>query len=165
MNAKLSLHFCPGWYALLLLHVSYIRRFWGRYGKTLDPWLSSKRIPNETARWQLLTAVEMLKKPTNYHGWRYVKKSRRQVQTRLRRTNSGLRYPSSSIVVSSAIPGTQYQTSHANNTTVSNTCNPAFYYASTCTLCVDPPQARPTKCCGRRSRYNKTCSFYISSRV
>ena len=25
---------------------------------------------------------------------------------------------------------------------------------NTCTLCVDPLQARPTKCCGRRSRYS-----------
>ena len=40
------------------------------------------------------------------------------------------------------------------------------YYASTCTLCVDALQARPTKCCGRRSRYGKTCAFYMySSRI
>ena len=103
--------------------------------------------------------VETMKRPANKPSWMAlcegIKDAR--VSTRLRRANSGLRYPSSSIVVSSAIPGTQYQTSHANNTTVSNTCNPAFYYASTCTLCVEPLQARPTKCCGRRSRYGESC--------
>ena len=30
-----------------------------------------------------------------------------------------------------------------------------------CALCVGPVQARPTKCCGRRSMYGKTCSLYI----
>ena len=79
MNAKLPLHvFRPEWYALLLLHVSCIRRFRGTCGKTyLDPRLSSNRIPNETLRRrQSLTAVETLKKPTNHHGSRYVKKSK-----------------------------------------------------------------------------------------
>ena len=44
-------------------------------------------------------------------------------------------------------------------------CNLPFYHASTCTLSVDPLQARPTKCCGRRSRYGKICSFYMYSRI
>ena len=51
-------------------------------------------------------------------------------------------------------------------TTLSNnTCNLPFYSASTCTLCVDALQAWPTKCCGWRSRYGKTCSFYMYSRT
>ena len=40
-------------------------------------------------------------------------------------------------------------------------CNLLFCYASTCSLYVDPLQARPTKCCGRRSGYGITCSFYM----
>ena len=69
MNAKLCLHFRRSEWHALLLHVSYIRRFYGRRGKTYaDSRLSLKRIPNETARRQSLTAVETLKKPTNHHG-------------------------------------------------------------------------------------------------
>ena len=103
MKAKLSLHSRPEWYALLQLHVSYIRRFLGRCSKTnLDPRLSSKRIPNETAR---RLTVETLKKPTNKTSWvtscEEIKDTR--VLTRLRRARSGLRYPSSSILVSSAV--------------------------------------------------------------
>ena len=73
-----------------------------------------------------------------------------RVSTRLvRLANSGLRYQSSSILFTRQ----QYWAIRAA----------FFYYASTCTLYVDPLQARPTKCCGRRSRYGKTCSFYMLS--
>ena len=46
-----------------------------------------------------------------------------------------------------------------------NTCNLPFYCASTCTLYVDPLQARPTKCCGRRSSYGKTYPFMCAPLV
>ena len=38
-----------------------------------------------------------------------------------------------------------------------------LFYASTCTLYVDPLQAPPAKCWWKRSRYGRTCSFYMYS--
>ena len=76
-------------------------------------------------------------------------------------TSSGSRYRSSSILVSRAMHNTKLYTL----TILSNTCNVPLYYASTCTLCVDPLQAWSTKYCGRRSTYGKICSIYIYSRI
>ena len=63
------------------------------------------------------------------------------------------------------IPGTKLHTLVYVTILSNTTCNLPFYYASTCTLCLDPLQVRPTKCCRRRSRYGKTCSFYMCSYI
>ena len=98
---------------------------------------------------------------TNHHGWRNEEINAR-VSTRLaRRANSGLRYRSSSILVSSSAMHINLKLHTL--TVLGNTCNLLVYYASTFTLYVDLLQARPTKRWGRRSRYDKICYFYMYS--
>ena len=64
-----------------------------------------------------------------------------RISSRLRRANIGLRYPSSSSLVPSAIHNTNLHTL----TILSNTCN-LPYHASTvrCKLCLDLLQAQPS---------------------
>ena len=108
-----------------------------------------------------LLAVETLKKVANHHRLRYVNKSKMD-ESQLASYDeltwvSGINPLPSSYLAPYTIPN------FTRLTILSNTCNLVFYYASTCTIYVDPLQARPTKCCERRCRYGKTYSFYMYS--
>ena len=79
-----------------------------------------------------------------------------RVSTRPRRANSGVRYPPSSIFVSSGL----HNTKHHTLTILSSTCN-LFIPASRCTLCVDPLQARPGVVGGEAVKGKRAAHFIV----
>ena len=75
---------------------------------------------------------------------------RQQQQRRRRRRQRFCGIHSEAHPSSYLAPYKIYPTSHTTTAVTilgNKTCNLPFYYASTCTLCIDPLQARPTKCC------------------
>ena len=112
MNAKLSLHFRPEWYALRL-HVSFIRFFGEVQQEDLRRLSNIIKAHPEGNCTTTVTHCCRNSEKTNKPSWVTLCEEIKDVRvsTRLtRRANSGLRYQSSFILVSSAIHNAKLDT-------------------------------------------------------